>query len=148
MFNFEDCDDIPPLEQFLDERISQCIRTSFFQNEPKDQISILNIPLIIPNALLGTMTNTEKSKKSLMNVSKKYNVDVLSNLVNMVSEKRLDVLGIDRLDADELKSLAKEMGIPVAKKSNTYIKEEIKAVIKIFLAGQGDSFFLAILSFQ
>ena len=137
VFNFDDYDDIPPLEQFLDKLISQTIRTSFYHHERKDEISILNIPLIIPNALLGTMTNTEKSKKSLMNMNKKYSSDVLGKLLKMVSEKRLDVLRLDSLNAEELKSVAKEIGISTAKKSLTFILEEVKAVTKIFLAGQG-----------
>ena len=137
VFNFDDYDDIPPLEQFLDKLISQTIRTSFYHHERKDEISILNIPLIIPNALLGTMTNTEKSKKSLMNMNKKYSSDVLGKLLKMVSEKRLDVLRLDSLNSEELKSVAKEIGISTAKKSLTFILKEVKAVTKIFLAGQG-----------
>ena len=84
-------------------------------------------PAIFPNTAKITMASMRRCIYS----------DVLGKLLKMVSEKRLDVLRLDSLNAEELKSVAKEIGISTAKKSLTFILEEVKAVTKIFLAGQG-----------
>ena len=128
------------LQPFLEKLSNQVVRNSFFQHEPKDPINLLKIPLIMPECLVGEMTNTDCEKKSLLNSYKTYKTDVLAKLVKMVSEKRLDVLGLDKLakeEGDGLKNVAKEVGIPTSKKSKTVILEEVKAVARIFLAGQG-----------
>ena len=99
---------------------------------------MVKLPLIIPDCLLGTMVNTDSQKKTLFNRVKKYKEDVLANLLKMVSEKRLDVLNLDKLDTEGVKKVAKELGMPISKKSRTFLLEEIKSVARIFLAGQGE----------
>ena len=98
---------------------------------------MVKLPLIMPNCLVGTMVNTDSQKKTLFNKTKKYKDDILANLLRMVSEKRLDVLKLDKLDKDEIRHVAKELGMTITKKSKTFLLEEIKAVSRIFLAGQG-----------
>ena len=137
-FDFDDESEVPQLESFIDKLAKQVMRSSFFQGEPKDKINILNIPIIMPDCLIGKMTNTERKKKSLMNVQKKYSSDVLSKLMTVISSKRLDILGLDALDTSQLKNVAKEIGIGISKKSHTALLEEVKALTKIFLAGQGN----------
>ena len=83
------------------------------------------------------MINTDCDKKSLFNKEITYKSDVLEKLVKMVSEKRIDVLNLNNLDGKKLKDVAKEIGITTSKKSNVALLEEIKAVTRIFLAGQG-----------
>ena len=142
-FDFEDKTEVPQLQPFLDKLSNQVIRSSFFQHEPKDPINLLKLPLIMPDCLLGVMTNTESGKKSLMNSYKTYKADVLANLVKIVYEKRLNVLSLDELakaTGDRIKNVAKELGMSTAKKSKTVLLEEIKAVARIFLAGQGNYF--------
>ena len=145
IFDFEDKTEVPPLQPFLHQLANQVIRNSFYQHEPKGTINLLKIPQIMPDCLLGKMTNTESGKKSLMNSYKSYKEDVLAKLIEMVSEKRLDLLHLDELaKGDRLKEVAREIGIPVSKKSKTVLLEEVKAVARIFLAGQG--FYLLLLS--
>ena len=62
---------------------------------------------------------------------------MLANLIDMVSSKQLDILGLDNLNPSEMKNIAKKIGISVSKKSNTVLLEELKSLAKVFLAGQG-----------
>lgn len=136
-FDFEDVSEVSELRPFLDKLTNQVIRTSFFQGEIKEDINILKIPIIMADCILGTMTNTEGRKKTLMNTNQKYNKDVLANFLKMVSNKRIDILGLDKLDSSQLKKISSEIGIKTSKKSNTVLLEELKSLARIFLAGQG-----------
>jgi hypothetical protein len=98
---------------------------------------MVKLPLIMPNCLVGKMINTDSQKKTLFNTTKTYKENVLENLVKMISEKRLDVLNLENLDKAKLVSVAKELGMTTSKKSQIVLLEEIKAVARIFLAGQG-----------
>ena len=114
------------------------MRSSFFHNEPKDKINMVKLPIIMPSCLIGSMVNTDSQKKTLFNTPKNYKEDVLANLMKMVSEERLNVLNLDKLDKFKIIDVAKELGITTSKKSRTVLLEEIKAVTRIFLAGQGE----------
>ena len=91
----------------------------------------------MPSCLIGNMVNTDNQKKTLFNTPKNYKEDVLANLLKMVSEKRLNVLNLHNIGKDEIIDVAKELGMTTSKKSKTVLLEEIKAVARIFLAGQG-----------
>ena len=98
---------------------------------------MLKLPILIPNCLVGVMTNTDCDKKSLMNVDRKYRTNVLENFSKLVSEKKVDILNLDNLDKQGLKNLATELGLTTAKKSQVFLLTEIKAVSRVFLAGEG-----------
>ena len=147
-FDFEDVSEVSELRPFLDKLTNQVIRTSFFQGAIKEDISILKIPIIMADCILGTMTNTEGRKKTLMNTNQKYSKDVLANFLKMVSNKRIDILGLDKLDSSQLKKISSEIGIKTSKKSNTVLLEELKSLARIFLAGQGKKSFTIHLSYS
>ena len=134
-FNFEDTDDIPDLQDFLNQICNQVIRSSFFQHEPKDVVNLLKLPIIMPSSLVGKMVNTDCDKKSLFNKELNYTTDVLGKLV---AEKKLDVLNIDKLEGKHLKQVAKEIGLATSKKSDIFLQEEVKSLARLFLAGQGN----------
>ena len=138
-YDFSDSNcDIPPLEDFLHQLANQVLRSSFFHNEPKDQINMLKLPIIMPKSLVGLMVNKDSEKKSLMNTEKQYKKNIVENFMNMVASGRVDFLNFEKLDEAELTEFARELEIPnISKKSNVYLREEIKNVGKIFLAGQG-----------
>ena len=86
----------------------------------------------------SAVVNKDSEKKSLMNTEKQYKKNILENFMNMVDNKRVDFLNLDKLDGAELTEFVRELGIPnISKKSNVYLREEVKNVAKIFLAGQG-----------
>ena len=95
VFDFEDDSDIPELYDFLDKLVNQVVRSAFFQNEPKDIVNLLKLPLIMPNGLVGKMINTESSKKSIMNNVHHYKSSVFTNFVKMISTDQLNILAID-----------------------------------------------------
>ena len=118
---------------FLDKLVNQVVRSAFFQNEPKDIVNLLKLPLIMPNGLVGKMINTESSKKSIMNKS-----SVFTNFVKMISTDQLNILAIDEMamkNPQHLRKIAKEIGIKVKDKSNVVLAEEMTALAKTFLAG-------------
>ena len=85
------------------------------------------------------MVNTDCDKKSLFNKELNYTTDVLGKLVDMVAENKVDVLNLDKLEGKHLKQVAKEIGLTTSKKSDLSLQEEVKALARIFLAGQGKS---------
>ena len=116
------------------------VRSAFFQNEPKDKVNLLKLPLIMPNGLVGKMINTESSKKSIMNNVHHYKSSVFTNFVKMISTDQLNILAIDEMamkNPQHLRKIAKEIGIKVKDKSNVVLAEEMTALAKTFLAGQG-----------
>ena len=116
------------------------VRIAFFQNEPKDIVNLLKLPLIMPNGLVGKMINTESSKKSIMNNVHHYKSSVFTNFVKMISTDQLNILAIDEMamkNPQHLRKIAKEIGIKVKDKSNVVLAEEMTALAKTFLAGQG-----------
>ena len=92
----------------------------------------------MPSSLVGKMVNTDCDKKSLFNKELNYTTDVLGKLVDMVAEKKLDVLNIDKLEGKHLKQVAKEIGLATSKKSDIFLQEEVKSLARLFLAGQGN----------
>ena len=70
-------------------------------------------------------------------ISKIDNELSLENLAKLVSEKKVDILNLDNLDKQGLKNLATELGLTTAKKSQVFLLTEIKAVSRVFLAGEG-----------
>ena len=125
---------------FLDKLVNQVVRSAFFQNEPKDIVNLLKLPLIMPNGLVGKMINTESSKKSIMNNVHHYKSSVFTNFVKMISTDQLNILAIDEMamkNPQHLRKIAKEIGIKVKDKSNVVLAEEMTALAKTFLAGQG-----------
>ena len=125
---------------FLDKLVNQVVRSAFFQNEPKDIVNLLKLPLIMPNGLVGKMINTESSKKSIMNNVHHYKSSVFTNFVKMISTDQLNILAIDEMamkNPQHLRKIAKEIGIKVKDKLNVVLAEEMTALAKTFLAGQG-----------
>ena len=128
----------------MDKLANQATRNAFFQNEPKDKVNLLKLPLIMPNCLVGKMINTERSKKSIMNRFQQYKSNIFTNFVKLVSNDRLNILAIDDLAKENpqyLRTIAKEIGIKVKGKSNVIIAEEIMALARVFLAGQGKNIY-------
>ena len=128
----------------MDKLANQATRNAFFQNEPKDKVNLLKLPLIMPNCLVGKMINTERSKKSIMNRFQQYKSNIFTNFVKLVSNDCLNILAIDDLAKENpqyLRTIAKEIGIKVKGKSNVIIAEEIMALARVFLAGQGKNIY-------
>ena len=79
-----------------------------------------------------------------MNRFQQYKSNIFTNFVKLVSNDRLNILAIDDLAKENpqyLRTIAKEIGIKVKGKSNVIIAEEIMALARVFLAGQGKNIY-------
>ena len=59
VYNYTDTSDPPDLESFKLNLVQECLRRSFYQNEPKKIYNMLKLPLIIAPSVLGKQVNTD-----------------------------------------------------------------------------------------
>ena len=58
-FECNDDSDPPDLDSFKLRLVQECLKRSFFQNEPLKPYKMLKLPLIIAPSLLGKQINTD-----------------------------------------------------------------------------------------
>ena len=137
-FDFKDKSDPPSLQDFKNLLLKQLVKSAFFQNVPPLQINMLKLPLIMPSSLLGTQTNSDVDKKSLLDRQITYSPETFTKFTEMMDAGKIDVLGIKNLTAQEISLLGKEIGIKnMALKSDWMVKNEIINMSNKFLSGQG-----------
>ena len=68
IYNYEDQSDPPDLESFKQKLVQECLKRSFFQNEPMKSYQMLKLPLIIAPSLLREQINND-IKESIVNMS-------------------------------------------------------------------------------
>ena len=128
-FDFEDKSDPPSLQDFKNLILKQVAKSAFFQNEPQLEINMLKLPIIMASSLLGSQTNNDVDKKSLLDQEIFYLPETFTKFTEMIDAGKIDVLNIDQLKAQEVRHLGKEIGIKnVALKSGEMIKNEIKNI--------------------
>ena len=59
------------------------MKRAFFQNEPKLDINMLKLPLIIAPSLLGSQVNNDVEKKSLLDKTIVYKPEVFTKFTEM-----------------------------------------------------------------
>ena len=59
VYDHNDTSEIPDLETFKQKLLEECLRRSFFQNEPMKIYNMLKLPLIIAPSLLREQVNTD-----------------------------------------------------------------------------------------
>ena len=65
VYDYDDTSDPPDLESFKQKLVQECLRRSFFQNEPNKIYNMLKLPLIIAPSVLGKQVNTD-TKESIV----------------------------------------------------------------------------------
>jgi len=59
-------------------------------------------------------------------------------LSKLIQSGKLDIVNIDALSASELRKIGRELKLKeLSKKSNIALLEELKTIVKVFVAGQG-----------
>ena len=141
-FKFENVDrEVPDLEFFKEQLICQMLRSTFFQNEPKDDLDMLNFPNIIAPKLLKQQINTDCDKKTLFYQEETFESENMVELTKLVYKKKIDIVNLDCLKTNEIKKLAQNLRLKsIAAKSSVRLLEEIKCLCKMFAAGQGIQF--------
>ena len=142
IYNFNDVEaEVPDLETFKERLVSQMLRSSFFQNEVKEDINMLNIPNIIAPRLLRKQINTDSQKQSLFHQTSTYGPETMTGLAKLISKKKIDILDLDSLDNNEVKQISQKLFIKgIGKKSRVRLIEEITFLCKMYTAGQGKQF--------
>ena len=131
VFDFEDTSKPPDLQDFKNLLIKH------FQNEPKLQINMLNLPIIMPKSLLGKQVNSDVDKKSLLDKTIVYDSVTFTKFTEMI-DSGFDILSIDNLNAEDLKILGRKISLKnIGQKSGEMIRNELKNMSKHLLAGQG-----------
>ena len=78
VYDFESTKDIPSLEDFKIRMLKQMLRSSFFQNERKEIINMLKLPIIMAPKLLKEQVNSDSKKKTLYGKEIVYSSETLA----------------------------------------------------------------------
>ena len=137
-FDYEDKSEPPNLQEFKVVLIRNLVKRSFFQKEPKLLINMLKLPIIIAPSLLGSQTNHDVEKQSLLDKTIEYEPATFTKFTEMLDRGRIDILNIDKLDVTELKSLGRELNLKkVGDKTGLILRNELINMSKHFMSGQG-----------
>ena len=137
-YDFEDSSDPPNLQDFKELLLKHVAKSAFFQNEPDLNINMLKLPIIMASSLLGTQTNHDVDKKSLLDKEILHEPETFTKFTEMIDEGKIDVLNIDQLAKKDIQKLGKEVGLKnMALKSGEMIKNELKRMSNMFMSGQG-----------
>ena len=137
-FDYDDKSKPPNLQEFKVILIKNLMKRAFFQNEPKLVINMLKLPIIIAPSLLGSQTNHDAEKKSLLDQTITYEPATFVKFTEMIDKGKIDILNIDKLDLTELKSLGRELNLKkVGEKTGLILRNELINMSKHFMSGQG-----------
>ena len=87
--------------------------------------------------LLRKQVVTDYMKKTLFNKEIRYGPQNMAGLAKLLQREELDITRLDDLNKSEIKRVSKQLKLKTSKKSLTALLEEIKAVVKMYVAGQG-----------
>ena len=96
--------------------------------------------------LLKKQVNSDYKKETFFNKEVKFWQDTLARvscpncaqLARLVQKGRIDITNLDAMKDDDIKKVSKALKLKsISKKSNANKLEEIKAVAKLYVAGQG-----------
>ena len=86
-YNFEDESDPPELHAFKARLIAHVYKSAYFQNEPKLDINMLKLPLIMAPSLIGHQFNHDVLKDSLLDETIKHSPETLHELGKLSKRK-------------------------------------------------------------
>ena len=89
-FNYKDNSDPPALEDFKTQLILHLFKTAFWQNEPRLDINMLKLPIIMSPGLMGNPVNNDVKKDSLMDKTFKHSAETFRTFLKMVDNKGKD----------------------------------------------------------
>ena len=128
-------DPIPDLQSFNRNCAEQILRQALFQNEPLHDVNMLKLPVIMAPKLLGKQVNNDENKKTVFSdQTGQYSDETLAELTNMINSNKIDVLHLENLHVDELKSISVRLGFIRSKNSKTKsevaLRNELKLIVK------------------
>ena len=137
-FDYDDNSEVMDLQTFKKLLLKALMKKAYFQNEPKLEVNMLKLPLIIAPSLLGKQVNNDNEKMSLLDKTVNYKPEIFEKFIEMVDDGKIDILGIDKMGKKATLSIAKGIGLEVTDKTSLVVlKNEIKNMALHVLAGQG-----------
>ena len=86
-YDYKDNSDPPELADFQTQLILHLFKTSFWQNEPRLQINMLKLPIIMSPGLMDKQINNDIRKDSLMDKTFKHSAETFREFLKMVDNK-------------------------------------------------------------
>ena len=91
--------------------------------------------------LLKKQVNNDKRKETLFNKPNNYGPETLAGLATLIARKEINITSLDTMSPILVKKVSKEIKLKkISKKSTTALTEEIKAVARMYVAGQGNNY--------
>ena len=95
--------------------------------------------------LLKTQVNTDYRKETLFNKETTYGSKTMTGLAKLIQKGAIDITTLDTMSAGDIKKVSKKLKLTsLSEKSTTRLLEEIKAVAKMYVAGQGTSLIFSV----
>lgn len=89
--------------------------------------------------LLKQQVNNDDSKETLFNKTTNYGPETMAGLAKLISKGDIEITNLASMSPNVIKSVSRELKLKkISRKSNTRLLEEIKAVAKMYIAGQGN----------
>ena len=96
IYDFESTEDIPSLEDFKIRMLKQMLRSSFFQNERKEIINMLKLPIIMAPKLLKKQVNSDSKKKTLYGKEIVYSSETLAALAKLIRKREINIFALGK----------------------------------------------------
>ena len=98
--------------------------------------------MIMAPKLLKKQVNTDYTKETLFNKETTYGSKTMAGLARLIQKKSIDITNLDTMSPSNIKSVSKQLKLKsISEKSTIRLLEEIKAVAKMYVAGQGSYYF-------
>ena len=89
--------------------------------------------------LLKQQVNSDYRKETLFNKETSFGKDTMSGIAQLIRKGAIDITNMDAMAAAEIRTVSRQLKLKsLSKKSNVRLLEEIKAVTKMYVAGQGN----------
>ena len=89
--------------------------------------------------LLKQQVNNDRRKETLFNKSTTYGSETMAGLATLIAKEEINITGLDTMSPAQVKKVSKALKLKkISKKSNIALTDEIKAVARMYVAGQGN----------
>ena len=97
VYDFESNDNIPSLHEFKLKMVKQMLRSGFFQNEKKENVNMLKLPIIMAPKLLRSQVNNDIKKRTLYGKEISYSSETLAALSRLIKTREIDIFALGKV---------------------------------------------------
>ena len=136
-FDFKDQSCPPDLDDFKMGLAVHVLKTAFWQNEPKLEVNMLKLPIIMAPGILAKQVNNDTKKESLLDKSIQHSAETYREFIKMIDNKEINVTKLGSLKLADLKEIGRSLKFQnVTDKSGQMLRQELQHLAKTFIAGQ------------